>query len=103
MNNKRTLALILTALLAASIVSCGESETTTDVSGENTSTSVQEYSREETPDNLPALDFKGAAVRIHHRGDDKTTLLEIAGEESGDVVNDAVFARNRSEAGDNCR
>ncbi|MBE6612466.1 MAG: hypothetical protein E7632_08235 [Ruminococcaceae bacterium] len=45
---------------------------------------------------MPALDFKGAAVRIHHRGDDKTTLLEIAGEENGEVVNDAVFARNRS-------
>ena len=62
---KRTLALILTALLAASAVSCGggdvpaDTTTAADVSGETTAAPVKEVPREETPDNLPALDFKG--------------------------------------------
>ena len=99
---KRTLALILTALLAASAVSCGggdvpaDTTTAADVSGETTAAPVKEVPREETPDNLPALDFKGASVRIHYRGGDDVTKLEIVGEENGDVINDAVFARNRS-------
>ena len=52
---KRTLALILTALLAASAVSCGggdvpaDTTTAADVSGETTAAPVKEGPREETP------------------------------------------------------
>jgi len=100
-NSKHTLALILTAILAASAVSCGSSETATETtgvefSGETTAATAAEYDREDMPDNLPALDFKGESVRIYYRGHEDVIKLEIVGEENGDVINDAVFARNRS-------
>jgi len=100
-NSKRTLALILTVLLAATATSCGGSEASTDTmgtdaSGETTAAPAKDYSREETSDNLPELNFQGESVRVYFRGHNDVIKLEIVGEENGDVINDAVYARNRS-------
>lgn len=93
-----TTALILASLLA-SLASCGgetppvENGTTTDI---DTTAAQPEttYTRETTPDSLPALDFKDATVRIVYRGDEITQLMEIEGADTGDVVSDAVYRRN---------
>ena len=74
-----TTALILASLLA-SLASCGgetppvENGTTTDV---DTTAAQPEttYTRETTPDSLPELDFKDAAVRIVYRGDETTQQM----------------------------
>lgn len=97
-----TSALILASLLA-SLASCGgeaapvnDNDTSTASTGGETTAAQPEttYTRENTPDSLPALDFKDATVRIVYRGDEITQLMEIEGADTGDVVSDAVYRRN---------
>ena len=95
-----TLALILASLLA-SLTSCGgeptpSADNDTSTGGDTTAAQPDtDYARENTPDTLPELDFGGASVRIVYRGDDTTRSVETVGEETGDVVSDAIFYRNR--------
>ncbi|MBE6613032.1 MAG: hypothetical protein E7632_11120 [Ruminococcaceae bacterium] len=100
--SKRSISLMLALLLAAGTFSCGASETpagsdTTDASSSGDTTPAEEsYTRENYPDSLPALDYKGAPVRILSRNGDSYKNLEIGpDEETGDVVSDALYARNR--------
>lgn len=96
---KFTALLILAAMVAANL-SCeagndpNEGQEVTSNDEVTLNNSETELSRENTPDSLPELDFKDATVRIVYRGDEKTRLLEIEGEDTGDVVSDAVYARN---------
>ncbi len=99
---KKITALLILATMITANVSCementsnggGEKVTTTD---EVTVNEPETYSRENTPDSLPTLDFNEATVKIAYRGDDNTRLLETEGEDSGDVVSDAVYRRNIS-------
>ena len=56
-------------------------------------------SREETPDSLPdGLNFNGTDIRILHRSENSMFWRdEIAVEElTGEIVNDAIFHRNRT-------
>ncbi len=96
----RALSLLLALLLTVSLASCGGStpaETTAPSDGETTAAPEEpEIPRDQTPDNLPKLDFGGKSVRISYRGEDVTRRNEIEGEDSGDVVSDAVYARNLS-------
>jgi len=95
----RALTLMLAAALALS--ACGGSGTaneTTKSGGGDTTTPVEtEPSRENTPDSLPKdLDFGGKTVRISNRGQyDYITFEMHAGEETGDIVNDALYDRDR--------
>ncbi len=98
MKQKYTRPLALVILLSAALVSCGETAATTDTTApsDGETTAAVEIPRDQTPDNLPALDFGGKTVHIAYRGDDVTRLNEMVGEDSGDVVSDAVYARNLS-------
>lgn len=93
---------IFTVLLAAtfftsSIISC--SETASDIPAEATSSVSQtdteaETLREDYRDNIPdGLDFEGANIKIHGRGDGDA-ILELSAEQTGDIIEDAIYKRN---------
>jgi hypothetical protein len=105
---KKHLSLLLALLmLTQTFVSCADSnesadteedaviETAATPSAEETVPEETEISRAEYPDTLPdGLDFNGATVTIHSRGDDEP-YYEIWSERmTGEVVNDAIFERN---------
>ncbi|MBO7404358.1 MAG: hypothetical protein J6V24_05295 [Clostridia bacterium] len=103
---KKTVSMLLTLLIiAGSLLSCSESEQKPDLPASDPAASAPteavpeaetEYSRANVPDNLPQLDFNGASVVIHSRGDAEA-LTEIYSEElNGEAVNDAIFERNVS-------
>ena len=99
---KLTASLILASMLV-SLAACGGEtpdvtpDATTDNPGTTAEPSVEtNYTRENTPDSLPELDFKNATVRIAYRGDETVKLVEYEGSETGDVVSDAVYNRNRA-------
>jgi hypothetical protein len=100
---KISLALILCILFTIVLTSCStgttdDTQTTDTVKVNDTETTAEttELLRENTPDSLPSdLNFNGADFRILHRTE-LDWQLEIAVEsEIGEVVNDAVYARNR--------
>ena len=95
----RALTLMLAAALALSACggSAGENSDTTAPAGTDTEPVETEPSRENTPDSLPKdLDFGGKTVRISNRGQyDYITFEMHAGEETGDIVNDALYDRDR--------
>lgn len=91
-------AIIAFAALLAGCSGPGEAvaEITTAADTTQTEAVTTELRREDTPDTLPELDYNGSGVRITYRGDDMSKLLEMEGDDTGDVVGDVVFARNRS-------
>lgn len=97
---------IISALLLAAVIlsSCGEAAQTAAVS----TTALQESAQPENttaaetePDPFESFDYGGESIRIHISSNDATGfgaadfLLAGVGEETGDVVNDSVFFRNR--------
>ncbi len=101
--NKKTLALLLAALLASgSLASCGNGntettpETTADTaSGANTDTTEET----EAPDPFADTDFGGKSLRLNASADthDATNAYRFiagSGEMNGELINDAVFNRN---------
>ncbi len=100
---KHVSILLAFLLLAGSLCSCSKKEPDPDtpdpvsvVLAEATpeTRAETEPDRAHTPDNLPELDFGGAATVIHSRGDAEA-LTEIFSEElNGEAVNDAIFERN---------
>ena len=103
---KRILASTLAALAAASVVSCGDSQTPVETDSSDSESTVTEpvettpdevdNGRASVTDNLPSdLNLNGRSIRILARSGDKDTRLEfLAEEESGDIVEDAVYKRN---------
>lgn len=106
---KKRLCLFLALLmLAPAVISCSDGgngdegvsnteNTVTDVSADTDDSAEEtEISRANYPDTLPDdLDFGGATVNIHSRGDDQA-YLEIGIEEmTGEPVNDAIYERNQ--------
>lgn len=92
---KRTLSLIMAALILSSVASCGttaENPETTTENQQDTMTTPAESNKFD--DELPDRKFDGRTitfgVSIASEGD------IIAEEENGDVVNDAMVARNRA-------
>ena len=103
MKSARTIPLLLALLLSANVISCGSqssagmSDTDSDVTTEPESTTepVDPASVLELPDS----DFGGREFRVlGNDGDrDQWDNFEIFSEaENGEVVNDAVFKRNRA-------
>ena len=104
---KKLLSVILALLmLAPAFASCAEtaenSESVSDTIAPSADPAVAETIPEETeitrqnyPDTLPDnLNFDGATVTIHSRGDDETYYEVWSEEMKGEVVNDAIFERN---------
>jgi len=93
---KRFSYLLIIAMLA-SMSACGDSASASDTTAADTNSevTVDTSLRENTPDNLPALDYKGETVTIFYR---EGRYVDVVGgeEESGELVADAVFNRNRA-------
>ncbi len=99
----RITAALLAALIFAGVTfTCSDtgnespSEQTTaetDIVTEAESTSELE-GRKLLPDNLPEADFEGRDFRIYTR--DGFLYAVYTEEENGEIINDALFARNRS-------
>ena len=90
------------------LLSCGGDDNNTDTGGAEAETlpqneNIQENAdepvlRENVPDNLPVdLDFGGAQIRILHRTENWAFWHDEiwVEEEIGEIVNDAIFRRNR--------
>lgn len=96
---KRQISVLLAAVMLMS-VSCGGTSETTEVTTSNASetTIEQGSSRKNTPDTLPSdLDFGGNTITLISRHDIELFKWEFyAEEETGDLLNDAIYARNRT-------
>ncbi|MBE6659162.1 MAG: hypothetical protein E7604_12070 [Ruminococcaceae bacterium] len=96
----RITALLLASLLLASCSTAGGNETATgsaDASGDELIVDTAELSEMEKralmEDDLPEKDFGGADFRISTK---RGTMYEIdEEEETGDIIEDALYARNR--------
>lgn len=100
---KRILSLTLCLLaLCSSLAACaggdaasgaqtGEAETSAAVS---TSAAAETTTADPLADNLPAADYKGYKFRLYTFGENGKLYTPEA--ETGDVVNDAVFHRNKT-------
>jgi len=112
MNMKKfiCLLLILNIMVIPLFLSCSKPASQEDeISDANTKTDEgidenPELLRENTPDSLPDdLDFGGAEFRILHRngdnglyGDGDVFEVEVFAEaENGDIINDAIYKRNK--------
>ena len=94
------MALLLTASVTACSSDTGtvaETDTQTEISEIVTEAATPEEVR--MIDSLPVQDFGGASFRIYTSnvlsGWELPTTINYAAEESGEVVNDALFARDR--------
>ncbi len=93
--------LLCAAILCASLISCGG--TADDGAAADTAaataaaeTESTETLRENYPDTIPdGLDFGGATVTIHGRGNTHPQR-ELSAEQTGDIIDDAVYYRNLS-------
>lgn len=100
---KHILALLIIALLLPAIAACGNGngsnteETTTDTTADTTAVAETETdsleARAAVSDGLPDADFEGRTFAII--GDDGFDFI-LADELTGEVVNDAIFARNHA-------
>ena len=99
---KRILAALLLASVSATI-GCGGEAVSTDTTAAGESGDVttapaelapEEINRENAVLGLPELDFNGQVFNILYVGDTLVYRQDIYAEETGDVVDDAVFARN---------
>lgn len=99
---KATLLLLVMAMLTASFTACGET-ITDDKNGTNNTakTEVTDTTKETTAlearaavsDDLPEKDFGGRAFKVV-TNDNYDTHYLVAEEQTGEGVNDAIFARN---------
>lgn len=103
----RTLAFLLTLLtLLPAAASCGStapadpgvpaaSAQTDAEDAAPAETAPGETDRSEAFDEVGEIDFGGASLRILCRSDDELYLQEfVAEEQNGEIINDAVYARN---------
>lgn len=100
---KKTIAILLALLLVApAAVSCaGDTEKPeTDFASESTDAATEttvetERTRQNTPDTLPdTLDFAGAEIHILHVDADKHKEELYVEEDTGDVLDTAIYTRN---------
>lgn len=90
-------ALFLSMTACGGEASTGEETTAASTGDTTTAPEVEEITRANYPDSLPDdLDFGGETVRILSRDGTWIDMEFGSGEETGDVVDDALFARNRS-------
>ena len=99
MNAKRISAALLAALMLVSASACGESGTSEKItvpavtdSGEITAPAETTEDPNAPLDAVPEVTFGGAHFRTIQQ---ETTLPFTVEEETGEIVNDTLFARNR--------
>jgi hypothetical protein len=99
MKHIKLVSFLLAVLFAAvSILGCAQTKTTeTDDTGVETTTTAESVSETEVSDDLGARDFEGQEIRvltgIHGTYPVSTFSAE---EQSGDLLNDALYMRNRT-------
>ena len=88
-NSKRTLSLLLSALIMASVVSCSDDvPAASDTASADTTAPVTEAAR----DNLdPTLDFNEETVKLIV--DNEMYITDFTAEQTGDIVDDALYQR----------
>ena len=105
MKKRRIISALLVYTLSL-LAACGAEETSgneqtqpNNQSSDDTSSGIEtELSRENTPDSLPDdLDFDGLSIRLAYANDIRYPefIQELAAEYSGDIVDDAIYERNR--------
>ena len=87
---KQISSILCLSILAASMASCGSEGTEQPVTEEQTT--VPAVTEEPIP--LPEADYAGADVKILTAAEQWQYLYVT--EQTGDVINDAVFERNRT-------
>ncbi len=108
---KKLFSLLLAALILASATACGTTDSgttedttnTTDTTGGDTTASDTETSadtdEEDFVANLPKADYEGKSFRVDSAntlvGIDSATTINVAEELTGEVVNDALYNRDR--------
>ncbi len=96
-HNHLTAALLLTSLLAASLVSCGGDDPTTTITTQADTTPATEAVTEavRVTADLPAKDFGGAEFTFYGRiyGNVWSATDLFSHEEDGEQINDAIYAR----------
>lgn len=98
-NNIRITSLLLALLtVGAAFVSCGDSSNDSnqaDTSPTSQSKSTDTAVTDAIKDNLPELNYGGDTIKIYNFGFEPAVRRDASGgENSGDVVDDAVHARN---------
>lgn len=95
---RKAIAMLLLLVIAASAGACGGESTGADTTAADTTATAETTSRwlDDLPDDL---DFGGEEVVIHTRGD-VLSMQEVGfDEENGDILNDAIYRRNRDIEG----
>lgn len=104
---KRLITAILAAVMVISAAACSEKAdtqpndsvvTADDSSAIETEPTSEEDIRRNTPDDIPVLDFEGYEFRMYTRNRDDfvSDLCLNKEEESGDVVEDSIYRRNKT-------
>ncbi|MBQ8402572.1 MAG: extracellular solute-binding protein, partial [Clostridia bacterium] len=93
---QRGSSLLLALACLLSLAACGEGSAETEAAETTADTAVTaETTEPELKDNLPALDYAGADMRILHFGSENAALKDAMGDDAGgDIVSDAVYNRN---------
>ena len=97
---QRGSSLLLALACLLSLAACGEGSAETEAAETTADTAVTaETTEPELKDNLPALDYAGADMRILHFGSENAALKDAMGDDAGgDIVSDAVYNRNLAAA-----
>jgi len=104
---KITSVLLLSAILISSLASCSSSDSgASDTAATDNSTkdasAVQQSENasidNESSDTLPALDFGGETIKVLYRDVSNLLDYEMIAEQSGDIIDDAVYKRNLDTA-----
>lgn len=95
MKINRIVPLFLALVIASMSISCGSSPAPADGSNDTQTSAPSDTSKEDTSvhDDLPARDFNDETITFLVR---EEMGYEFDAEQTGDVVNDAVFKRNQS-------
>ncbi|MBP3919500.1 MAG: extracellular solute-binding protein [Clostridia bacterium] len=105
---RRTVLLFALSLLTLTAVfSCAESKKETDTKADTETVNTADTQGEEAPsdslearkkvsDGVPDLDFEGADYRIYYQKRYTTDAIPLTDSETGDVLNDAVYRRNKT-------
>ena len=97
---KKTIVMLLLAAMLLSMAACGGAEKETEAAtGDTANTDTTAQSETETEEeadplaHLPAVDMEGYTFRQIIRNNDRWIADMIAEEQTGEVVNDAIFRR----------
>ena len=97
---KKTIVMLLLTAMLLSMAACGGAEKETEAAtGDTANTDTTAQSETETEEeadplaHLPAVDMEGYTFRQIIRNNDRWIADMIAEEQTGEVVNDAIFRR----------